>query len=171
MKIIERMQGERICLRSCTKEDLPFLTDMWFDEENGKYMSDPTREYVDEVYQKALDGLEDSSDGYYLVAELTESGEPIASAGIWQTSEDVYDIGYCVHKSRWRQGFGSEIVSILLSWLERHGAGKVMAEVATENLPSNRLLRKFGFEIEKKSSFCKYNMDVQFDSYIYAKRL
>lgn len=46
-----------------------------------------------------------------------------------------------------------------------------MAEVATDNLPSNRLLQKFGFAVEKKSSFQKYNMDVRFDSYIYARRI
>lgn len=38
---------------------------MWLDEENGKYMSDPTWEYVDAAYQKALDTLEESSNGYY----------------------------------------------------------------------------------------------------------
>lgn len=57
MKIEQPMLGKRICLRNYTESDLTFLTDMWFDEENGKYMSDPTREYVDETFQKALDTL------------------------------------------------------------------------------------------------------------------
>lgn len=55
--------------------------------------------------------------------------------------------------------------------MRNHGANKVMAEVAIANLPSNLLLQKFGFAAEKTSTFRKYNMDVQFDSYIYAKVL
>lgn len=171
MKLNECLIGERILIRNYTQSDLNFMTDMWFDEENGKYMSDPTREYVNDIYRNILNDLENSDEGYYLVAELAEDGEPIGSAGIFPMAEGVYDIGYCVHKSKWQQGFGSEIIMLLLKWLKEHGANKVMAEVAIDNLPSNLLLRKFGFTIEKKSTFHKYNMDVQFDSYIYAKEL
>lgn len=52
MKLNESLVGERIVIRNYRKSDLKFMTDMWFDEENGKYMSDPTREYVDDRYQK-----------------------------------------------------------------------------------------------------------------------
>lgn len=80
MKIEQPMLGKRICLRNYTESDLTFLTDMWFDEENGKYMSDPTREYVDETFQKALDTLGESEYGYYLVIELADTKERIGSA-------------------------------------------------------------------------------------------
>lgn len=171
MKLDTPLTGDRIILRNYQSSDLTFITDMWFDEQNGKYMSDPTREYVTDAYQSILDDLENSDDGYYLVAELANEGVPIASAGIFPTEDGLYDIGYCVHQSKWRQGYGSEIVALLLDWLDRHGAKKVMAEVAVDNLPSNLLLQKFGFAVEKKSTFRKYNMNVQFDSYIYAKEL
>lgn len=171
MKLICPLTGDRIVIRNYKKSDLPFLTGMWFDEENGKYMSDPTEEYVTDVYQSILDDLENSEDGYYLIAELANECVPIGSAGIFPTGAGVYDIGYCVHKSKWKQGFGCEIVTLLLEWLRNNGAKKVMAEVAIDNIPSNLLLQKFGFTVEKKSSFKKYNMNVCFDSYIYAKEL
>lgn len=172
MKIEQPMLGKRICLRNYTESDLTFLTDMWFDEENGKYMSDPTREYVDETFQKALDTLGESEYGYYLVIELADTKERIGSACMFpDENKKVYDIGYCIHKSKWKQGYGSESIALMLEWLKVHGAEKVTAEVAVDNLPSNMLLRKFSFEIEKKTEFKKYNMDVRFDSYIYAKNL
>lgn len=171
MKLEQNILGKRICLRNYEESDLTFLSDMWFDEENGKYLSDPTREYVDDVYQKALDTLGESAYGYYLVAELIDTGECIGSASMFPDErKQVYDIGYCIHKSRWNQGYGSEAVALLCEWLRDNGATKVTAEVAAENAASNRLLRKLGFEIEKISEFKKYNMDVRFDSYIYAKR-
>ena len=33
------------------------------------------------------------------------------------------------------------------------------------------MLHKFGFAVEKKAQFRKYNMDICFDSFIYAKEL
>lgn len=172
MKIEQSIPGKRICLRNYTESDLAFLTDMWFDEENGKYLSDPTRAYVDEAFQKALDTLGESQYGYYLVIELAHTKERIGSACMFpDKNKKVYDIGYCIHKSKWQQGYGSEAVALMLEWLKAHGAEKVTAEVATDNIPSNRLLRKFGFEVEKETEFKKYNMDVRFDSYIYAKSL
>ena len=172
MKLEQSIQGKRIRLRNYAKTDLTFLTDMWFDEENGKYLSDPAKDCVDEIYQNALDTLEESAYGYYLVMELADTGERIGSACMFPDEvKQVYDIGYCIHKKRWNQGYGSEAVELLCIWLQENGATKVTAEVATENAASNRLLRKLGFVIEKKSEFKKHNMDVRFESYIYAKAL
>lgn len=109
MKIEQPIHGKRISLRNYTESDLTFLTDMWFDEENGKYLSDPIRESVDETFQKALDTLGESRYGYYLVIELSDTHEHIGSACMFpDENKKVYDIGYCILKSKWNQGFGSE---------------------------------------------------------------
>ena len=144
---------------------------MWFDEENGKYLCDPTREYVDEAFQHALDTLGESLYGYYFVIALAETDERIGSACIFPDADGkVFDIGCCIHKSKWRQGYGREAMALLLDWLKANEAEKVTAEVAIENAPSNQLLRVFVFSVEEETAFQKYNMDVRFESYIYAKR-
>ena len=172
MRIDKALAGQRIIIRNYEKSDLDFLTGMWFDEENGKYMSDATVEYVDDVFQKALDTLGESKFGYYLVIALADTMESIGSFCIFPDKDKkVYDIGYCIHKKYWKSGYGSEAVSLVLDWLTEHGAEKVTAEVAVDNTASNALLQKFGFTVEKKTEFKKYNMDVRFDSYIYAKVL
>lgn len=170
MKLESPLLGERIVIRDYTPGDLTFSTDMWFDPENGRYLSDPTAEYVDEVYQRALDGLQDSKDGYYLIVELRSSGERIGTCCVFP-DKDVYDIGYCIHKSRWRQGFGTELVNLLVNWLREQGGLAVTAEAARENLGSCALLEKCGFTVKKEASFKKYNMDVRFDSLIYERKL
>lgn len=172
MRIDNVMIGQRIFIRNYEKADLNFLTSMWFDEENGKYMSDPTAEYVDEEFQNALNTLGESKFGYYLVIELADTRETIGSFCIFPDEDKrVYDIGYCIHKKYWRSGYGSEVLALVLDWLTARGAQKVTAEVAVDNSASNALLRKFGFEVEKKTEFKKYHMDVRFDSYIYGKTL
>ena len=172
MKLESPLLGERIVVRDYTPGDLRFSTDMWFDPENGCYMSDPTAEYVDEVYQKALDGLQDSKDGYYHMVELRSSGERIGTCCVFpDKGGKVYDIGYCIHKSRWRQGFGAEVVNLLVNWVRELGGLAVTAEAAKENRGSCALLEKCGFTVKKEASFGKYNMDVRFDSLIYERKL
>ncbi len=170
MKLKQPLLGERVVIRNYTPGDLAFSTDMWFDPENGKYLSDPTREYVDEMFQRALDSLQDSKDGYYLLVELRSSGERIGTCCVFP-DKDVYDIGYCIHKSRWKQGFGTEVVNLLADWVREQGGTAVTAEAAKENRGSCALLEKCGFDVVKESSFKKYHMDVKFDSFIYEKKL
>ena len=172
MKIESDLCGVHLHIRNYQESDLPFLTDMWFDKENGKYLSDPTKEYIDEAFQHALDTLGESQFGYYLVIELADSHEPVGSCCMFpDESGKVYDIGYCIHKDKWRMGYGSEAVSLILMWMKSRSVKKVTAEVAVCNIPSNSLLQKLGFQIEKKASFKKYNMDTVFESYIYMKLL
>ena len=171
MKLERPLAGERIVIRNYAPEDLRFSTDMWFDPENGRYLSDPAADYVDAAYQKALDGLQDSGDGYYLIAELRETGERIGTCCAFPDGEGVCDIGYCVHKSRWKQGFGTETVELLVGWAREQGWSAVTAEAAKENRASCALLEKCGFSVLREASFKKYHMEIAFESLIYRKSL
>lgn len=172
MKLKQPLIGERIAIRNYARSDLDFCTDVWFDPENGKYLSDPVREYVDGIYQRALDGMQDNEDGYYLIVELKDTGERIGTCCVFPDGDGkVYDIGYCIHKSRWRQGFGAEMVNLLVGWVREQGGTAVTAEAAQENRASCALLEKCGFTAIKETSFKKYHMDIAFDSFIYEKRL
>ena len=172
MTLDRPLEGGRIVIRSYTPEDLDFCTGMWFDPENGQYLSDPSREYVDEVFQRALDGLQDSGNGYYLVVERKVGGERIGTCCAFpDEAGKAYDIGYCVHKSCWRQGFGREIVELLLDWVRDQDGTAVTAEAARENRGSCALLEKCGFTLKREASFRKYHMDIEFDSCIYERTL
>ncbi len=169
MKFGKIIETDRLVLRDYIRSDLSFVTNMWFDKENGKYLSDPAEEYVDQTYVAALDGMEESPYGYYFIVELKKSHEPVGSCCIFTKSDadDSFDIGYCVLKAFWRQGFGSEIVSAIINVAKALGGKSVTAEVATDNVASNNLLNKKGFTVIDKSKFKKYNMDVVYDSNIY----
>lgn len=172
MKLEKEIAGENLVLRSYKKTDLEFCTEMWFDPENGKYLSDPTAEHVDEAYQRALDAMEDNKDGYYLIAERRDTGEAVGTCCAFPSrTGKCYDIGYCVRKSRWRQGYGTEIVELLTDWLRELGAESVTAEVAVENAGSCKLLENNGFTVQKQSEFKKYGTDSRFKSYVYQKKL
>ncbi len=109
MRIDNVLIGQRIIIRNYEKSDLDFLTGMWFDEENGKYMSDPTAEYVDEVFQKALDTLGESQFGYYLVITLADTMESIGSFCIFP-DEDKKVYGFWHPSPLWQHPHTKAIV-------------------------------------------------------------
>lgn len=169
MLIDKPLTASRITVRNYKNTDLSYMTAMWFDEKNGKYMSDPTAEYVDSEYQKALDNLENNPNGYYLTVVLNDSNDVIGSACIFPDEKcEVFDIGYCIHKIFWGRKLGSELLTLIIQWIKSHGGREITAEVAKENIASNKLLVKNGFEIKQESRFKKYKMNVWFDSYIYS---
>ena len=172
MLIEKPLVASKITIRDYSKTDLPFITAMWFDEENGKYMIDPTEAYVNEEYRQALNELEDNPEGYYLTVVQTGSDNVIGSCCIFPNkNKDSYDIGYCINKKYWRQGYGTELIQLVIDWVRDRGGVEITAEVAKDNAGSNALLRKFGFEVIRETNFKKYNMDVTFDSYIYRLNL
>ena len=67
MLLTKNLETPRLTIRSWNKSDKDFTLSLWGDKENGKYMSDPIRENMDEEYLKCVDEMEDSPDGYYLV--------------------------------------------------------------------------------------------------------
>ena len=102
--------------------------------------------------------------------ELRDGGERIGTCCVFPEG-DVFDIGYCLHRTRWRQGFGTELVNLAAAWVRERGGTAITAEAARENRGSCALLEKCGFRAVRESSFRKYNMDVSFESLIYQKDL
>ena len=168
MQIENNIITSRIVIRNYSKSDLPFLIDMWLDEENGKYLSDPTKAYVDDQYQKALNELEDNLNGYYLTVVLSDTEKVMGSCFIFpDVKKECFELAYCIHKNYWGQGYGTELISSIIDWVYSYGGTEITAEVAKENIASNLLLKKKGFEVISESKFKKYNMDIYFESYIY----
>lgn len=168
MKLDTELTGARVYIRDYRPADLDFAAGMWMDGENGKYLSDPAWDYVDAPFQRALDTLQDSPLGYYLTVCLNGTGERIGTCCIFpDEGREEYDIGYCVHKSQWGRGFGTEIVRLAVDWVRTQGGKRVTAEVADANRGSRSLLEKCGFEMGQASEFEKYHMGVRYPSHIY----
>ena len=172
MKIENPISSSRVTLRNYQKTDLPFLTAMWFDPENGRYLSDPTAEYADDKYQAALNELENSPHGCYLTAVLTDRSQMIGSCFIFpEEQEKRFEIAYCINKAYWRKGYATELLALVTAWAKDNGYTEITAEAAKENTASDALLHKNGFVVTGESKFQKYNMDISYESYIYSLKL
>ena len=166
MTISDAIRTPRLLIRNYRKEDREFCLSLWCDEENGRYMSDPARKNIDEKYLACIDEMEDNPEGYYLIAELRETGMPVGTCCVFSESGNC-DIGYCVSKDHWREGLGTEMVGALISLARALGGKSVTGEVADVNRASVALLRGLGFREERKARYKKWGEDTWFDSCFY----
>ena len=166
MKLDKPIETSRLLLRPYLRADRDFSLSLWCDAENGRYMSDPLFENLDDRYLSYFDEMEDDPDGYYLIAEDKATGEPVGTCCIFPET-DAYDIGYCVRKDLWRTGLGSEMIAGMLGWIRAAGGSAVTAEVADDNAASTGLLRKFGFVPVTATRYKKRGSNTVFDSHIY----
>ena len=57
MLLNKNLETPRLTIRSWRKSDKNFTLSLWGDKENGKYMSDPLTENMDEAYLRLIDEM------------------------------------------------------------------------------------------------------------------
>lgn len=81
------------------------------------------------------------------------SGEMVGHCGLKRVDNPLaknlgdFEIGWLVREDRWRMGYAEEAVRAVLDWaFTRHDAPHVVAMTSERNVPSWRLMEKFGME-------------------------
>lgn len=166
--VTEDIITNRLIIKSTREEDGPLCLDIWLDDEMGKYLSDPPRDKADEDEMNFAKDIENQKGWYPFIVVLKESGEFIGTCSAVPSDDNKHwDLGYCVHKKYWRQGYATEMIKALIDFGYRNGGRKITANVAKENAGSNAVLKKLGFYVEKEGSFKKRGTDIVYDEYIY----
>lgn len=167
--MLNQMESNRLIIRSTKKEDTEFSLDIWLDDEMGKYLSDPPRALVGDLYNEWKETIETYDGCYYFVAISKESSQYIGTCSLVPNQDlTVWDLGYTVHKDHWNQGFATEIIKTLIEVCAKMGGKKVTASVAKENRGSNAVLKKLGFNVEKEGVFRKQKTDIYYEEFIYS---
>lgn len=167
---IENIITDRLILRGFTREDAGFAISIWNDPEMGEYLADPAleEEKIDPEYRKEIEGLGEDEECCYLISEDRQTGERIGTCSFIPSEEGkVYDIAYCVHKSHWRQGYATEMISGMVEYARGQGAERITVKVDKENVASNGVLRKLGFRIAADGKYKKRGTDRECPDYIY----
>ena len=117
---IPAIETNRLFLRGFTPADARFALGIWNDPEMGEYLMDEAMETVSDEYLRQIEQLGEDEECCYLIAESKETGERIGTCSfIPEEDGAVYDIAYCVHKSLWRQGYGTEMVDGMINHARR----------------------------------------------------
>ena len=163
---------DRLIIKSMREEYSSLCFSIWLDDEMGKYLSDPTRANASESYMNFAKGIEDDESWYPFVAFLKDSNEFVGTGSLVAMEDSTHwDLGYCIHKKYWRQGYATELIKALINFGYTQGGRKFTADVAQENIASNTVIKKLGFTVEKEGCFNKQGTDIIYKSYIYKLNL
>lgn len=160
---------DRLILRPTREADGPACLDIWLDDDMGRYLSDPPRALADERYLNFAVGIEEDEGWYPMVAIHRETGAFVGTCSVVPTEEGAcWDLGYCIHRDFWRQGYATEMVSRLIEEGHKRGAKAFTAAVAQENAASCALCRKLGFRVWKDDgTFRKTGTEIVYREYIW----
>ncbi|WP_310605376.1 GNAT family N-acetyltransferase [Anaerosporobacter sp.] len=165
---IQQIETQRLYIRGFTKDDARFAISIWNDPEMGEYLPDPTLEDIDEAYLKQIEELGEHNTCFYLISELRESHERIGTCSFIPSKDGtVYDIAYCVHRMYWNNGYATEMVNGMIEYAKQHGAKKITVNVNKDNVASNTIVKKFGFEVVGEHTYKKSGTDLEFTDYKY----
>ena len=144
------LETERLIIRRFKPADLPYLVDMFSDEEVMRFIG-PRRAMTDDETHEWLANIIERQDvelSRYGVA-LKENDELIGVAGL-KEEDGVKDFGYYFRRKYWGKGYAAEACYAILTYVENElHIMDYQIFIADENLNSIRLLERLGMKPAK----------------------
>jgi len=140
---------DRLVLRKLKREDAePMFRNWGSDPEVAKYTLWVAHENV-EVTKRLVDTwLEEDKKGQVIrfVITLKNSDEPIGAIDTVNFREGIPEVGYCLSRKYWNNGYMSEACKAFVEYLFELGYSKILIRADTRNIGSNRVIEKCGFK-------------------------
>lgn len=166
---IDTIETARLFLRGFTKNDAAFAFSIWNDPEMGQYLPDPTANNEEKKNEllKEYETLGEDEECCYLISEDKTTRERIGTCSFIVDESGVYDIAYCVHKSKWGHGYGTEVANGLADYAKMKGASKMTIWVTKGNAASAKIAKKLGGIVVKENTFIKRGTNDQYTDEMY----
>ena len=167
------LETERLLLRGCTPEDVAALFALFTDERvitAFGYRMEPSPDAANNIIQRWSQEFKNGTGIRWMIVDK-ESGATVGNIGLKDIKayHQCGAIGYAVLPGYWRQGIAAEAMEMVLEHvfgtMDLH---RVEAVVFPDNIASQALLHKLGFQREGLMS-SSYRFDDAFhDSFLYA---
>lgn len=171
----QTLSTERLTLRRFTIEDAEQMYYNWAnDPEVTRFLSWPTHQDVEnsrEVISRWEQEYE-KKDFYQWAIEINDSEQTIGSISAVKVMDeiDAVEIGYCIGRSCWHQGYTSEaLAEVMRFFFEEVGANRVCATHDVENPNSGKVMEKCGMSYEGTCRKAGRNNTGIVDIALYAK--
>ena len=163
---IPNIVTNRLTIRNLKQSDTHSVFSIWGDIDMKKYLHYLYCENEDELFN-SLQGIDDYLH-YSFVVFLKDTKQFIGTCSIYPKDDiNIWDVGYCVHKDFWKNGYGTEMVKALIAFAYDNGATIITAQVEQSNQASCALLKSCGFIIDSKNSSITTNDKKIYPTYIY----
>lgn len=150
MKIVS--ETEHLIIRHLQFEDADFIVRLFNDESFVRYIADKNIRTKADADNYLLTGPMDSYKKFGFGSNLVvlkSTGKPIGTCGLFKRAELEHpDIGYAFLPDYCGKGFATEAASSVLNdGTTTHSLKVILAVTLPDNLGSNALLRKLGFDL------------------------
>ena len=149
----ERLETERLILRKLTIDDAKAIFGGWAnDPEVTKYLTWNPHRNVDETMLLLSYWIKeyDKPDTYRYGICLKSNEELIGTIDVVGYIDGNPEIGYCLSRKCWNNGYMSEALKKMIFYLFSIGFNKIIIEADINNIGSNRVIQKCGFEFTHK---------------------
>ena len=169
-----KLETDRLILRRLTLEDAEALFHNWAsDPEVTKYLTWPTHESI-KISRNWCDYnvISYKNNEYYNWTIVPkEFSEPIGSIAVVSFDNKVKkaEIGYCIGKAWWHQGYTSEALAGVIRFLfSEVGFNRIEAHFDPRNPNSGKVMKKAGLKYEGIHRQSEWNNQGICDSAVYA---
>ena len=171
----QTLTTDRLTLRRFTEEDAESMFYNWAnDPEVTRYLTWPTHADVEETRQilKLWEDEYENQDCYQWAIEVNDLEQPIGSISAVNVMDriDAVEIGYCIGKKYWHQGYTSEaLAEVMRFFFEEVGANRICATHDAVNTYSGKVMEKCGMSYEGTCKKAGRNNTGIVDIVLYAK--
>lgn len=167
------LETERLILRELIKEDAKGIFACFSNDKVTRFYGQETLKSMEEA-EKFVDFFSKNyNEKRGIRWGIERKGIPgiIGTIGFnaWSPKHKRAEIGYEIHPEQWRKGYTSEAVSKVLSYgFDQMGLTRIGAVVFIENITSNKLLEKAGFQKEGILRDYMYQGGKAYDTNVYS---
>ena len=150
----QKIETERLILRRFKIEDAEDMYKNWAsDPEVTKFLTWPPHKNADVTRAILEEWIPQYDDGGYFnwVMEYKENGKIIGNISVVKLNEEIEsaDIGYCLSRAYWGQGFMPEALKAVMDYLfDVAGLNRIAASHDVNNPKSGRVMEKAGMKQE-----------------------
>ncbi|WP_018253849.1 MULTISPECIES: GNAT family N-acetyltransferase [Salinispora] len=167
-----RIEGGRIVLREFEERDLEASMTVVGDPDVTVFLSFDTRTREEQAERLAADIARAKTEprpDYYLAIADRQADELIGFIRIGLGGHRSGELGYAIRKDRWRQGYAVEAAQLMLGFgFEALALHRIQAACGPDNLASQALLHRLGFECEGRMRDHVFTNGGWRDSLLYA---
>lgn len=149
----KRIETKRLILRSPKESDAEPMFSNWAnDPEVTKYLTWNPHESVEVTKTIVSRWLQEEEDPKTVRFLITVKGndDPVGSIDVVGYHDGDPEIGYCLSRKLWGQGYMTEACQAVMAYLFALGHKRILIDAAEDNIGSNRVIAKCGFRFVGK---------------------
>ena len=162
------LEDDEILLRHINRDDTQTIYDNWAcDPEVSKYVTWDTHKSIEDTKAIMDIWIDQYHKGviYRYGIVLKENNELIGMIDVVKYIDGVPEIGYNLSRKYWNKGYMTRAVGLLCDRLFKDGFKLISIEAIDENIGSNRVIQKNGFEFTGTKKIIHKNKEVTINSY------